>query len=493
MKKFNVINIICIIISLFLACAYNPSSPDQSQFHAIQFHVKIPDMNQESLHITLNINNWEQGDSVRLLAPPIYADNPLLEQSGINFCNVSITDTAYIPIAYNTDSLSVGVYKSLSLSFPSAELPAVVEYDVKFLYGEHPFMPIPHINSNSGYLQGNYIFAVPYTSNNIVDIWRSNFDIQVSYSLGSNVRLYGDPTPNVYFRTPYELMFSTSVLLASSAINNQFLFDGKVSGQAFRFINISPTKTFSDELLDKTNEGFITILEDITPKFGSIGDVPFTIITGINDKIGLEGMYAFCLRNPWENDSKGVVNMTMAHEFLHSWIGIRIGEYDASWWKEGTIWYLGFLIAKRNNLCTQSYFEKDILVDLEENTDVHKYSLSKDSDYIREHIFTSGIGHMVYRKGAQVSMLIDRRITEETNNTITLVDVLAEFTKQYNGKAFYTKEYIAFIENYSGAGVTDIFTLYVDGIGVIPDSVLQENYKALGEMGALGDYISSEE
>ncbi len=487
MNKYSIVISIFLTSLFFISCEQSPTSTVSLPDIALEYQVSIPGMPLDSLHITCTINKLDNHEAITMLAPPMYADNPILEQAGINFHNVSITDPAQNIVSYTTDSLTYGPYSSLTISFSPVAFPMTIEYDVTFLYNEHEYMPPPHIDDNAGYLQGNYLFMIPCLSNNMVDNWRTPIDIYVKYNLGNNVNLYGDPASGVSLQTPYELLFSTSAILSSTAVSSQLLFEGEASGQAFRFVNISSTTTFTGALLDTVKRNFMTILNDITPKFGIINEAPFTVITGINEKIGLEGMYAFCLLNPKDGDTRGVLNMTMAHEMVHSWVGIRVGDYDDPWWKEGSAFYLGFLIPKRHNLCTGKYVMESLLDSLPTITAVEKYALSDPE--IRPVIYTSpeGVGTFVYRKGGQVCMLLDRRIREVSKNATTFDTILAAFVKQFDGKFFRRNEYLAFLNEYSGGDVKDIFDRYVDQTGRIPYSVLLENFNALDSLGAFGD------
>ncbi len=476
-----------IILVVFLSCENIPTEPDLLPDISLAYQVSIPGMPLDSLHITCIIQKVDDRASVTMLAPPIYADNPMLEQNDINFHNVVITDYDLQTISFTSDSLAYGIFSNHIITFPATSFPMTIEYDITFNFESHPFMPVPHIGTTDGYLQGLYVFVIPFTSDDMVHIWRDNYDIRVSYTLGNGVNLYGDPATNASFDNPYQLLFSTSALLSSSVTQNQVLFEGSTQGQEFRFVNISSSTTFSQALLDCVKINFTTILNDIVPAFGSITDVPFTVITGINENIGLEGMYAFCLGNPKVGDTKGVLNMTMAHEFFHSWVGVRVGEYDDPWWKEGTATYLGLLIPKRNGLCTKEYIQETLLYTFATIPAATKYALS--DPYIRPIIFTSpdNVATLVYRKGAQVCMLLDRRIRETSNNTTTFDTILGAFVKQYKGRYFRRNEYTSFLNEYSGGDVQDIFSNYVDGIGIIPYAVLVENYNALDSLGAFGD------
>lgn len=467
-------------LTTFFSCAKSPTDPDIIKNSYIYF-VNIPSLGLDSLHIRLQVYNPDPGDSIRLLAPPIYADNPWLEQTAPNFHNLSVTDATNKQIGYVTDSIAIGLYKSLSISFPVCDSVVIIEYDITFNYVDTVNMPVPYLDNESGYFQGSYIFLIPYSSTDIVDIWRSNFNISVSYNITPNISFYGDPVPVTYFDNPYELLFSTC------AINADPLAQGEAGNQHFQFVFLPRGEVINPQLVNKVKEDFEIILNDITSIFNPIKETPVSVIFGINKGGGLEGMYAFSILNPWENDSTGWINMILAHEVIHFWIGNRVGDYEDPWWKEGTTSYLGYQIALRNNLCSDYFINRKLLKNLSNDNGVNTYALSDPE--VRKYIFASinNCESLVYDKGAQVSMLIDRRVRETSGGQTSLCEVLGEFVKEFDGKAFYRKEYLSYIKDHSGADVSDIFTEYVETIGAIPESVLTENCTALINMGAFGD------
>lgn len=488
--KYLFIILLLSALHLFFGCADNPASFTNSTDYAITYSVTIPSMNRDSIFVTLRINAWQNGDSVHLLAPPVYADNPFLAQTGINFCNLSVTDTNNQPVAYVKDSLAVGPFKNLTLSFPKSACPVIISYTPKLHYeppSVQPAMPVPNIGEQTGYLEGNYIFMIPVTNKHVPDLWRDQFRLLVSFSLGAGIRLYGSPLSNAEFHNPYELLFFQAGLLSGAAPGKQILFEGEAAGQAFRCVNVATEKTFSDSLTERAKNTFIAIISDVSPKFGTIDESPVVMLTGFNKNLGLEGMYAFCVFDFLENDTLGWLGMTAAHEFLHCWLGVRTGEYDMAWWKEGTTYYAGFVVAKRNNLCTQKLFEQQIVAyDLSSTTGL----FLADEDLIRHDLFLDGtVAALVYMKGAQVTMILDRMIREATHNAVNIIDILAALTKDKNGSAFYKNYYLSTIQRLAGVDVSAVLTRYENSKDVIPDTTLWNAFNAIGTMGGLGDFI----
>lgn len=474
---------------IFYSCAYNPfSSSEYQSYNRLEYRVNIPDMKQDSICISVRIPEWHCSGSVKLLAPPVYADNPHLIQTENNFFLMSAVNKYGERLNLHEDSCKVGIFNSLSLSFSASQLPVTIEYYIKFRYESHRYMPPPEVRENFGYLQGNYLFLVPYRSARTVDIWRDTvFSMQVVYNLGENVSLAGDPD-SVLFSTPYQLMFSKSALFFKPAIGTKVLYSGEEAGQPFRFVNISFSTQFTQDLIDKTGSDFRKILRCVTQKFGAAAETPYTVITGMNDAIGLEGTHAFCLRNPYWKDTADIA-MTMAHEYVHLWVGILTGDYEDPWWKEGTTTYLGLLIPKVNNLCSYHYIRNWLVKDLSQVPHVGDYVISNPE--VRSLLFQGdlapGIGVAVYEKGAQINMLLDRYIREVSGNRMSLFAIISEFLSYFKGKAFHRNEYISFLNEYSGGDVQGIFSTYVDSPGTIPVAVLEDNFDALVELGAFGD------
>jgi hypothetical protein len=489
--RYSIGLFLLVTLQLLTGCTENSVTPPDVDPDIISYTVSIPSMNRDSIRVSFKINGWRDGDSVRLLAPPMYADNPFIKQTDTNFCNLKITDANDAPLVYTRDSIVQGQCKMLLLAFHKSACPATISYTARLRYdapGWLSAMPVPNIGVQTGYLAGNFMFLVPYTDKNIAHFWRDGQHLVVNYSLGPDVNLFGSPVTNAEFRNPYQLMFIQLVLISGSALQKQLLFEGQTSGQAFRCVNTSPAKTFSGNVIRQTKAMFTTFIDDIAPRFGTIPESPITIITGLNDGIGMEGMYAFCILDLRENDTIGWMGMTMAHEYIHSWVGVRVGEYDMAWWKEGTAFYLGYLVAKGHNLCSQKLFEDGLVrQDLSVTIGI---SLS-ESDRIREKIFVYGTpeGALAYVRGGQVTMILDRAIREATGNKVTILDAIATIVKEKNGLAFYKDYYLSVLSKTAGRDLAPLFTKYDIGTGIIDSSTLWETVNAIGAWGALGDFI----
>lgn len=483
MKRLTFINrfvytLLCSM--LFLLCSQNPVEPEKEQ--SFFYNINVPKMGLDSLHIILRIRVGNLEDSIHLLIPPVYADNPFPVQTSSNVHNVKLSGTCGNTIPFTSDTVLIETYKHLSLSFPSIDTLFTFEYDVTFNYFDTLGRPLPFFNSDYGFIQGAYLFAIPFEKEDLTSIWRTEKNLSVHYTINSALNFYGDPLPQTNFNTPYELLFSTS------AINADLLYEGEGGKQKFRFV-YAAKKTADDSLLQKAYAQLEIILDDVTGIFGTLGNNYLTVILGVNKISAQEGTYAFNALDPTPNETKGWYGVILAHEAVHCWVGIRVGEYDDPWWKEGTTNYLGYLFALRNNLSTDFFITNMLCRDLSDDKWVRSLALSDPE--VRSRIFApiDDCGFLVYYKGAQVNMLLDRKIREGSSKTSSLDKVLGAFTNEFDGRAFRRQEYLTYIKSQTGVDVSDIFDIYVDAPGPIPVSVLKDNSAALIDMGAFGDSV----
>jgi len=124
----------------------------------LEYTVAIPAMGIDTIPVTLRIRSWPYGDSVRLLAPPVYADNPPLRSDRTNVHDFSVVSDDRDTVAAALCSVSVAADSVLSAVFAVARLPATVTWKVTMSYADSSGNPVPFVNNDAGYLQGNSLF-----------------------------------------------------------------------------------------------------------------------------------------------------------------------------------------------------------------------------------------------------------------------------------------------------------------------------------------------
>ncbi|MBD3346777.1 MAG: hypothetical protein GF401_17105 [Chitinivibrionales bacterium] len=482
---YRILSVKLLLLALFICtCTHNPSGPDQKETYAGTFNytVFIPSMPQDSLRIVIEITDRAMmEDSLCFALPPVYADNPLLDETGNNVHNIIVYDSSGNTIGHTIDSMQIGPKKNGILTFEDIHAPVTVEYTVTFNYIDSAFMPPPYIGENTGYCAGHYLFAIPLASRELAHIWRDRRDISLDYVLGNAIHLRGDGPDNVEYSNAYELLFSTF------ALGGEELIWGTWGGQEFGIVSLSSEISLTASFVVSIENTVATLLSDITGSFMPLNH-PLTAMLGVVEGGGIEGYHAFAVMRPDPDDTLGVFNMVLTHEILHSWIGVRVGDWEDPWFKEGITNYLGFLITKRNNYCSREYLESVLLKDLSDSPDVQDYALSDPSNRIWLFTGPDSRTELVYVKGAQVAMLLDRRLRRGPAG-VSLDEIIGAFVAACDGRAFYRSEWVEFMESSAGSAVDDIFAEYVDKPGAIPDSVLQENYLWLGNHGAFGDFV----
>ncbi|MBD3241870.1 MAG: hypothetical protein GF331_14875, partial [Chitinivibrionales bacterium] len=279
---------------LWLSCTALPTDPllqpRPSADPALHYTVHVERMPADTVHVTLEISRWEHGDSVRLISPPMYADNPMLLQSRPNVHRIRLRDESGAAVAFTTDSMQFGLYRSMVIA-AAIDLPLTLEYDVTFGYETWWGLPLPHVDERGGYLQGTYLFMAPYDGTpELAHIWRRPWNMRLEYALDETVSLRGDPVDGADIPNVYALLFSTS------ALGGEIVISGSGGGQDFVFVNIQDT-TYGDSVLRAIESGFTEIMADVTGLFGGFDEHPMTVIMGVNKGGGLEGMYAFSIYN----------------------------------------------------------------------------------------------------------------------------------------------------------------------------------------------------
>jgi predicted metalloprotease with PDZ domain len=188
---------------------------------------------------------------------------------------------------------------------------------------------------------------------------------------------------------------------------------------------------------------------------------------------GLEGAYTCQAYVPEEVDLSNGENrkrttfaMTALHEFFHTWNPIGLFARDDPWFKEGVTTYYGIVLSYRLGwLKTDSWVEwqgyyTKLLAD---NPLFKEVALSDpriwDHEYDSENWRT-----LTYDRGLAVTLLLDVRIREATDNRKSLDSVLPLLFQRYLHNSFSRADLLAAIHKATGFDATDFFAGYVESI-----------------------------
>lgn len=474
MKRFFLL----LIPILLLSC-----SDDSDTGNNLLYRVTPRLKSDTTVSIQLDLTQQE-GDSITLLLPPIYADNPILTTEPNDIQNLVVVNSNGDTLTPREHTVALHQFNMRAISFEN-DSSITVTYDQHFLFDTtavtYSHMPTPTIDENGGYLQGSNLFAIPYHGEELVDLWRAPTPFTVTYDLTNCDNLMGD-IPEWSGRNLYELLFSTSLL------DGQILSYGRANNQLYRFI--APSNSFT--AIDSATVAFDTILSHSIDLFGTLFPTHYmSVILDVSKGGGLEGMFAFTIYSDlWNIPTDGIntFNMVLAHEAVHFWIGVRVGDYDDPWWKEGTTNYYGYLISGATGTAEMSFVRRELLLDLSPYPTVQTMALSDPSlRYMHyEELETQTYTVLTYYKGAQVSMIMDAYIREQTNGRYSLASALQPLFKIYNGSAFTRTQYLNNILQITGVNVSSLFETYVDTPGVIDYEVLETAFETVHRYGGFG-------
>jgi len=199
----------------------------------------------------------------------------------------------------------------------------------------------------------------------------------------------------------------------------------------------------------------------------------------------MEGLFSFYMINWQGNDYATSVRAITAHEALHAWVGIRTGELDDPWWKEGTASYLGRVLAANMGL-PKDTLRPQVVKDLSPNPMTQSKALS--DPYVRDHLYDKDTNVncivLVYDKGAQACMVLDKMLRQASYNTVTLFSKTGNLCSRYDHSAFSRAQFKTLLEENTGLDLTGFFALYVDSPGVIDTAVLSNTWHYVDSCGA---------
>ena len=451
----------CVAV-IFISCSDDTPPP-----YTPPYSYTVLPLKKSDTTITVSIFIKDQsGDSITFLLPPIYADNPLLVPLSPPVVDISVTKTYGESVAYTLGSQYFDQFTIQTITFANSDSIHTLTYEV---YPHFPDTSIlaPSIAPSGGYMQGNYLFALPYNNEDLGDLWRLPNNYDVNYHLPPNATLFGDPAKGWSGKSFYQLLFSSSLL------NAKLLTSGTVGDQHYSIV--SPIEsTFPNIPAAKT--AFEGIMATLHKSFTPFSTQPISIFFDLNRSGGLEGTFAFSIQSDlYTTASPSIFNMILAHEAVHWWIGVYMGDIDDPWWKEGTTNYLGYLFSGRAGFTLYSDIANELLYDYSSDPIIAATPLSDPS--LRYTLYNDlenlTYYRLVYGKGAQVSMMLDAEIRSFTLGETRLEDALALLTKRHWKSAFSRQEYLSAIEEVSGYDATVFFATYVDASGVIPAPLLE--------------------
>jgi hypothetical protein len=466
--------VVGILVVFFASCSRNPGSAQSPVVPAVSYVLTI--LSVDTVHVVAGFSH-ENNASFTLLFPPFTADNPAITFLGNNIHAIKLTDATI------TDSLHTGLWfgdtvQSMTVSSPDNAF--TIEYDITFPYapngspGYRTILP-GRYSASRGYYQGNYLFCVPASGATTASWWRGNLDaaVEINYQAPQPSALYGVPHTAFSCNNAYELFF------VQFGITDQFWSCGSATSG---IISLSATTPGPDALalicsdLEKADQ----LCRPFYPSPGS-----FRTVMVQDSGSGLEGLFSFYMMNWSYADLAASLRPVITHEALHEWIGIRTGDLDDPWWKEGTASYLGRVLAANVGFPKDSLrpqLVKSLSGDLMTN------SKALSDPYVRDHLYDKNADAnclvLVYDKGAQACMVLDKMIRQATGNGATLFSKTGALCTRYDHSAFSRSQFKALLEENTSLDLSGFFATCIDSPGALDTAELSNTWSFLDSCGA---------
>ncbi len=473
------------ILALSLAaCLASLSTPVAGASNRLLFYtVTFYTMRGDGISVEL-IYNDEPRDEYIFYSVPSWFENPLYPTMRDPLVKISVRDVcgSYLPVTFEPY-----INGTQRFRFPHGD---GGPYQIFYLLDFSGFDPedidagpLPHLTDIDGFLYGNYLFVYPATEDILAEDFRTrDYEIRVLFRNGDNMRLLSVP-PKVNPATPYELIFFQLYL------GDNQIYQGIAAGISYDLVFHHHLPTAEE--FDYFHSALPEQIAEVVGFFGGpcVSNV-FLTISADNSFSGMEGTNGFSLEFPnglidfsdLYNPFTQVIAEIIHHETIHLWIGVRLGELEDPWFKEGLTTYLGLLLAMESGFVTEEYFRNSIVNDQSGNPVVEHIALSDPQLRIR--LFDDILwSNLVYVKGAQVAFLLDLAIRNATGNEKTLRDVLLYLWSRFAPGAFNREEFLEGIDHSSGFDARLFFQRFIDTPGAFSVEELERAVHMAREYG----------
>lgn len=465
-----------IIATLFSGCSdgRTPLSPDEpnENDHRYFYSVSINALHKDS--VLYSLKAYSSRDFV---LPYHFFDNPVHQHPDTVVHNLSITDAENRMVSYSTSVVTIGAIHNIILHIQGTiSYPITINYtiDPDDVGNDEPLgFDATTLTDSTLIFLGNAIFIVPYIGTSLEQFWRTRASISVSVYNKTSYSLFGIPSDGTYVcKNIYELLF-TQLYISKSALYSNI-------GGGIKFTLLESQKNLiPSDSIQSIGNNFSTILNMANAQYGNFNHDQLTVYF-VPIRGGLEGLFSFIQ----QDCSSPAFYYVLAHEALHQFIGIRCGEYDDPWWKEGATSYLSYLIAVRLKLFPKDDF-KNYITKKFAFSDSSSFNVALSDPWLRANMFPSGKWDIVYTKGAQVMMLLDYKTRIASDNRFSIEDVMSYLVKNFDGSAFHRQDMLDAFSKFGNPDIHTIFDTYIDIAGDHPaDSTLMTAYSALDSLGA---------
>lgn len=473
------LSILCAL--LLNSCLFETAVPIPDTFpvpssdRRLDYLIKVGAKGKSECLVDIHLLVWPETGPRIFQAPKYYSDNPGLPVPGLTAANISVTDSRGLALAARDTILSGSGLDGNFIAVP--ENASTLSYRIDLAPADTARFGIPFPGTGAGVdlIDGAYFFLLPLEGADLPAQWRTPLDIRVEFAPAAGRVLVGSDA-KISFRTNYELMFLRAAYDPLSA-----------SSFTMRNHEVTTYATATDSVqaapFQAMLEKCIRVVED------SLLPLPtYRYFVGENSAFyGIEGSQGYWFRQ----DAKTFPDVHI-HELVHTLVGIYNGDLDDPWWKEAMTDYLGNLLALQSGLVKEKVFVDEVLPPRDTVPAVLHYALS--APYVRNHLFApvdsayvdapypENFIQLVYGKGAQASMILDRYILEHSGRRYSVFNLVRDLNRRH-GPAFHRSDMTALIAGYTGGDPTAFLHSLFDQASILPQDSLHHTYEALKAMG----------
>jgi hypothetical protein len=467
------------------ACLFETATPIPGGEVRLDYTVTAPDLPPSShsggpaaCRVDIRIRAWPQGRPKIFQAPVYYGDNPVMPIRGIRAAEwtaadrrgnrVTVRDTLLNGLALDGNFIVLGD-SAFSISY-------AVDLDPKD--PQRFGIPMPGLGKGVDLIDGAYFFALPLLGDDYPSQWRTPGRFNLEFIAAPGRTLVGSDAKRS-LATNYELMF------LRAAWNP---LQSKTFPMRNHEVTVYATSSGSLDLdrFGSLFESYIRLAED------SLMPLPtFRYFAGENPHFwGIEGIQGYWFKE--EAKDLPVVHM---HELTHTFVGVYHGEYDDPWWKEGVTDYIGLLLSIQAGLIGDTAFAAEILNSYADLPSVKAHALS--SAFLRNHLFgpmdsayvepfdAENYAGLVYGKGGQAAMILDRYLLEKSGGKASLYDLVRAMARGH-GAGFRRSDLVSETDRLAGGSSAVFLGDLLDRVSPLGVDSVDNTYKALRTLGRFG-------
>jgi hypothetical protein len=454
-------------------CLFHADAPDPAARHALSYRLEAGDA---GCRVTVRIDRWPSGEAKLFQAPVYYPDNPVCPLPGLRAADLDVRDARGASLAARDTALgSAGEGNPIRL--PDAARSFAYSVDLDPADSRRFGLPAPGLAPGVDAVDGAYFFVLPILAEDLAARWRS--PARLSLDIVAPGRILAGSDAHRDLSTPYELMFLRAVF---DPIRS---FTRAMPGHDLTVYATSDTvldlAAFSDRLAEA-----IRLVED------SLSPLPtYRYFAGETPVFwGVEGIQGY-----WFHAGAAPDPMVRIHELAHTFVGIYHGDREDPWWKEGMTEYLGWLLPLQAGMVGDTAFAREVLAAHDSVAAVREVALAAPE--VRTRLYLpldsawasredpEGFTWLVYGKGGQASMILDRWLLEHSQGRRSVFDLVRALARDY-GPAFTRAQLVAETARLSGRPSEAFLSGLLDLPGAFPADSLRATYRALRALGRFG-------